>query len=480
MSWPTWRQPAIPLGTFGPPLLERRLKVPVHEIKTHGHVIGISGSGKSRFLAGLFLMLHNLGLAATLVDPHGDLARLILAHLVAQGFFNDPGAFARLRYLDLPTAERRGRFLPFNVLSQQLPPHTIASNFKEACHRAWPQLAGGAAPMFDTLIQDGVKVLISNHLPLPALYQMLTDKGFRDGLLQREEDTDVVAFFRQQFDRLAPRDQADQAGAALRRAHLLTFSPVLKYSLGQKTSAVDHRAMIIEGHSAVINLALGDAEARRLFGCLLTVFAEQGALSLADLAPGQREHHHFLILDEFAEFTAQSEESLARILSLCRKFGLSVVMAHQTWSQTSARLRGALQNVGIEVVFRLGREDAEYSARTMGRVNPEAIKHEVPDPYQVEKTHPLFYSLPEQWEAWVRGIQDLRPREAFLRRPNGKVAKMRTLSVPEPKVNPARLQAVEEYYLSNYFRPQQEIESEMMEYRVQANDSPTLTRMRAV
>ena len=36
----------------------------------------------------------------------------------------------------------------------------------EAMHRAWPSLAGGNAATFDTLVQNGVKVLLSNRLPL--------------------------------------------------------------------------------------------------------------------------------------------------------------------------------------------------------------------------------------------------------------------------------------------------------------------------
>jgi DNA segregation ATPase FtsK/SpoIIIE-like protein len=116
--------------------------------------------------------------------------------------------------------------------------------------------------------------------------------------------------------------------------------------------ALDFRRILDTNQSVIINLAVADAEARRLLGCLLTVAAEQGALSRSELPPGERHGRHVLIIDEFSEFTAQSEEALARMLSQTRKFGLYLVMAHQTWSQASSRLKGALQNVGLEVVFR--------------------------------------------------------------------------------------------------------------------------------
>jgi hypothetical protein len=67
------------------------------------------------------------------------------------------------------------------------------------------------------------------------------------------------------------------------------------------------------------------------------------------------------------------------MLSLTRKYDLFLVMAHQTWSQASGRLRGALQHVGVETTFRLGREDAQRSAPMLGQVDPLSIKHEVVD-----------------------------------------------------------------------------------------------------
>src|SRR5215210_8637438 len=106
------------------------------DVRTHMHVMGKSGSGKSNFLAALFLALHRAGMGATLIDPHGDLADLILAHLVAQGTFDTDEGYKRVVYLDLPAAEDQNRFLPFNVLAQNAPPDVVASNIRDSFHRA--------------------------------------------------------------------------------------------------------------------------------------------------------------------------------------------------------------------------------------------------------------------------------------------------------------------------------------------------------
>jgi hypothetical protein len=473
MKLPNFLNPnAIKLGTYGPPLFKQSLLLSPDEIRTMIHVQGITGSGKSRFLAALFLSLCNRGLGATLIDPHGDLARLVLGHLVVSGAFTKPGAYKRIRYLDVAGAARRQLYLPFNVLDQDGPPHTRASNVLEAMHRAWPSLAGGSAPMFDTLVLNGVKVLISNGLPLPALYRFLIEKDFRDQLLAHESDQDIVSVFRDWYDRLPLRDQLDQSGSALRRVGLLIFDPVLKYSLAQRAMSVKAREDMDANRDTILNIALDNTETRRVLGCLLNVGAEQAALSRAELPPEARLNSHHLILDEFSEFSAQSEEALSRMLSLVRKYGLFVVMAHQTWSQTSERLRGALQNVGLEVVFRLGRADAEYSATILGRVDPLLVKHEVEDATSLGKTHPVFYSLNEQWNSWTQAIQDLPQREAFIKQANGQVAHVRTIPVPDPKCDAAKLREVEDYYLQTYFRPQADIDQELASYRTAGEPTP--------
>src|SRR5579859_7096584 len=112
-------EPSITLGSYRAfHVIPRRLRISARDAQAHMHVLGKTGSGKSYFLAGLFLALHEAGLPVTLVDPHGDLAELVLAHLVQRGLYRRPEAFERLVYLDLPAADQRGRYVPFNFLEQ--------------------------------------------------------------------------------------------------------------------------------------------------------------------------------------------------------------------------------------------------------------------------------------------------------------------------------------------------------------------------
>src|SRR3954463_11036259 len=113
------RGPTIPLGTKRFLWLGRRtLRITRRHARAHMHVLGKTGSGKSYFLAGLFLAFYEAGMPVTLIDPHGDLAELVLAHLTAAGAFAAPETFERLASLDVPAAAAEGRYLPFNSLAQ--------------------------------------------------------------------------------------------------------------------------------------------------------------------------------------------------------------------------------------------------------------------------------------------------------------------------------------------------------------------------
>jgi Type IV secretion-system coupling protein DNA-binding domain len=426
-------------------LFKRTLRISRRHARAHMHVLGKTGSGKSYFLAGLFLAFYQARMPVTLIDPHGDLAELVLLHLAAAGVFRDETAYERLIYLDLPAAAAQGRYLPFNYLAQPYDDHAIAELVAEACRRAWPELATGA-PTFENILKHSVIVLRQNGLPLTQLANLLTDKNLREQLLLRVTDPQVVRFFHLRMDQWG-RDAAHMKESTLNRADLLTLAPVLRYSLGSTENRLSFRQMIDSGRSLIVNLALPHQDARRLFGCLLTVGMESAALSRADNRTARTPHH--LMIDEFSQFMAQSEQSLTRMLSETRKYGLFCVMAHQNWTQASERLKGALQNVGIEMILKSGRMDAEYSARVLGSVDPMEVKHLVEDENAEERSHPAYMSLAEQWEKQVQAIQRLRVGEAFVRLADDSVHRVRTRTLP--RIGEQTLDHIRQRYLESYF-----------------------------
>src|SRR3954447_25121979 len=227
MRW--WQSgPTIPLGTSRLlRILRRTVRISPQQARAHMHVLGKTGSGKSYFLANLFLSMHQAGMPATLIDPHGDLAEMVLLHLVQQGTYEDPTAYDRLIYLDLPAAARSDRYLPFNFLQQPYDDYAMAQLVAEACRRAWPELATGA-PTFENILKHSVIALRQNHQPLTKLADLLVDREYRERLLQNVTDEQVVRFFHLRMDNWG-RDEAHMKESTLNRADLLTLSPVLRH-----------------------------------------------------------------------------------------------------------------------------------------------------------------------------------------------------------------------------------------------------------
>lgn len=70
------------------------------EVRTHVHLSGLSGFGKSSLELALMAELLAQHEAFSLIDPHADLADGLLALLAATGFFTCEEAYRRLWYVD--------------------------------------------------------------------------------------------------------------------------------------------------------------------------------------------------------------------------------------------------------------------------------------------------------------------------------------------------------------------------------------------
>src|SRR5260370_4383494 len=106
---------AVTLGHWGRFPFRFPFTLTEPKLKQHRHVMGTTGQGKSKLLAHFTASLILQDVGCCLIDPHADLARDVLAILVDNGYFNRPGAYEKLLYVDF---NRLDRFIPLNVLKQ--------------------------------------------------------------------------------------------------------------------------------------------------------------------------------------------------------------------------------------------------------------------------------------------------------------------------------------------------------------------------
>ena len=364
---------------------------------THVYVIGASGTGKSKLLESLFVADVKAGRGCGLIDPHGDLARDTLAHLLSDGFFASPDSLKRVIYFD---PARTDFTMEFNVLKSRLPPYTIANQIIEAIRRTWPHSLR-EAPRFTNIALATLLALIEAKQSLVDMPAMMTDGGFRDRVLAAVRDPQVIDFFRNRYDTWG---RGFTIESVLNKATAFTLNPHLRRCLGTTKNTLDFRHLMDGCQVFIANLGNCDDETRRLVGSLIVTGLEQAATTRADDRP-----HFYLYLDEFQDFCANDggAKTLAQILSECRKYNLHVHLAHQTLGQIQARVESALGNVGIKIVFALDYVDARVFA-------PKLF---------------VDYVGRIKWEDAAALIQRLPSRAAFVKARHFGLVKMQTTNI---------------------------------------------------
>lgn len=380
------------------------------ELAKHKHIMGTTGVGKSKFNAHVAVSLIRSGLPCSVIDPHADLVHDILGLLHQDGFFQSPAAVKKLWYVEFA---RPDRVIPFNVLKQPYSLQTTVRNLLEACFRTWPALDGGAAPQFENILQYSAMILAQNSLPITASTRLLTDRDYRESLLATCTHPPTQEFFRNRYDRWDERERTQNVESYLRRISIFTFTDTMRFGLGQSENKLNFRRFMDEGTSVLFNIGNLDKETRHLLGSLLMVGFEQATLSRADVPETSRAPYH-VIIDEFPQFSSRSEEAFTTFLSEARKFHVTLWLSHQTGAQISERFHSALQNA-LPIFFRVGRPDSLWAAQIFGRYDPYRVKHTVTDEEAEERTHPVFFGLPEQVEEMAKTFEDLHPQEAFIK-----------------------------------------------------------------
>lgn len=392
-----WRNPPTQVSAPAP--------APVY----HSLCLGITGAGKSRLLASVFLQHHLAGRAVGLIDPHGDLSSLILRILADRGDLDHAAAGDRLLYLPFSATQTPA----MNVLVQpHLTAHDIALSTLDALVRVWPDLE--EAPLLRTLFLSSVLALIESGLPLTQLPTLLLDPEARHRALGRVRDPLVQQTFAH-FDAVS-RGRPAMASSTLRRLFLLSFSPLLRTTLGLPGNDLAVRQRMDAGQSVIVDLGgVPDPVSRRLLGALVLAQIEQAALSRATL-PEKARTPWLCLVDEWPVVASRHPGTLASLLDQARKYGLSLWLAGQHTSQFgSARLTGALENCRLRILFRLGAD----SARAMAPHLPAVIS----DPGS---------SPTRQRAEMVLQLQRLPNRHALVALGTGAAEEIRTLDVPDP------------------------------------------------
>jgi type IV secretory pathway TraG/TraD family ATPase VirD4 len=214
--------------------------------------------------------------------------------------------------------------------------------------------------------------------------KVLSDRALRDNLLSERSEGDLV----RQFFEYAQKTSGDQnlhnwVPYIASKINRFVHNPLIERMLCSPIRTINFREIIDNKRILLVNLAKGDIgpQDASLIGLLLSNYMFAAALERGD-APRDRRTPFYFYLDEFQNFTTGT---IAGMLAEARKYGLHLILAHQTLSQLISRelshpralLDAVLGNVGSKLFMRVGLEDAailesqclpQFSAKTLSQL----------------------------------------------------------------------------------------------------------------
>lgn len=328
----------------------------------HVYVLGKTRTGKTTLLLNLMKRDIREGRSLCFIDPHGDAANELLAHIPA-------ARHADTLYFD-PSRPDAPAFNPFRLRYQPAKlTEDILSVFKMFFGDSW-------GPRMEHILRYAVLALLSDSEPhcLSDLRPLLAKSDYRTALARRLAHPQLREFWQTEFARVP--SNATQPIINKLSAFLAPLSD-LERVFSEIHNDIDFTE-VLDGKILIVNLAKGKIgeEPSRLLGGLFAACLQQAALARANVPEADRTAFYFFV-DEFQNYTVTSFES---ILAESGKYMVNLTLANQNLGQLPSSMKAAIfGNVATLVAFQVSAEDAPVLAREMRRTRirvREKSKHD--------------------------------------------------------------------------------------------------------
>lgn len=331
----------------------KRFGIKTDDRRRHIYLIGKTGMGKTTLLENM--VAHDIltGRGVGVVDPHGEFAEKML-DLVPKERLKDVVYFNPAD-IDYPIA-----FNPIEKIDLTHR-HLVASGLMGVFKKIWPDV--WSARMEYILNNSLLTLLEFPDSTLLDVMRLLSDKNYRDKIVEQLKDPVIKAFWINEFARYAQKFETEATAAIQNKVGKFVSNPLVRHILGQSRSSLDFRKAMDNHKILIFNLSKGKIgeDNSSLLGAMVITKLQLAAMSRVDVPEPDREDF-FLYVDEFQNFAT---DSFANIMSEARKYRLSLTLAHQYIGQLihelNTKVRDAVfGNVGTIIAFRVGAEDAEF------------------------------------------------------------------------------------------------------------------------
>lgn len=328
----------------------------------HMYVVGKSGTGKSTLLEYLAIQDIKNGEGLCFIDPHGDSVENILASIPA----------SRADDVILFDPSDTERPIGMNMMEFDNPEQkTFVVNEMINIFDVLYDLSKTGGPIFEQYMRNAMMLVmedVESGSTLMEIPRVLADSDFRRYKLERCENPVIKNFWQK---------EAEKAGGEASLANIVPYitskltsfvaNDMMRPIIAQQKSAFKLREIMDNKKILILNLSkgkIGDLNSY-LLGMVMVGKILMAALSRVDIPQEQRKTF-YLYIDEFQNF---STRSICSILSEARKYGLSIIVAHQYIMQLKEEIRDAVfGNAGTIIAFRIGAEDADHLVKEFGGV----------------------------------------------------------------------------------------------------------------
>jgi hypothetical protein len=316
--------------------------------RRHVYIIGKTGVGKSKLLELMLRQDVAYGHGLCLIDPHGDVINALLDFIpkerVEDVCLIDP---ADLQY---PAS--------FNPLQNVDPAfkHQLTQGLIEVMEK---QFGANWTPRLEHVFRFTCLALLDYpHATMRGMISMLTDRNYRQKVVEYIEDDMVKRFWAIEFADWSEKFDTDAIIPLVNKLGQFLSDPMLRNIFGQKENKIDIEKLMQDRKIILINLSKGrlGEENSSFFGSMFITKIKQAGMARASISPEQRKDF-YLYVDEFQNLVTDTFEN---ILAEARKYGICLTMAHQYMGQLIPHVRAAaIGNSGTIIVFRVSGEDAE-------------------------------------------------------------------------------------------------------------------------
>lgn len=353
---PKQEEDKLTLGKGNDPFYPKRsslITITREQRDKHIYIIGGTGTGKTKFLEGLIRQDITEEEGFGVIDCHGDLIRDTLRFIST--LEESDSIIKRVILLDPTWQDYSLGFNPLQLTSNARP-YAQALELIEVFKKIWEYWG----PRMDELARNTLVTLTEAKLTLLEVQPLLANDSFRAYITENLSNAEAKKYWYERYDSLSKKMKSQYAEPLLNKTQAFLGDPAIKNIVGQKESSLSFRQIMDSGKILLVNLSKGFLkENSYLLGALLLAKIQMAALSRTNI-PENRRRRWYLYVDEFQNFAT---ESFAEILSEARKYGLSLVMAHQSLSQLNKKLRSSIfSNVLTHIFFGVSREDAKILA----------------------------------------------------------------------------------------------------------------------